>query len=126
MRISDWSSDVCSSDLYLFKPQLDRWEERAWRGLPAEVSVSPDAQLASALAANPGASFRFFRLPEAPGDAAVVNIARIDGSIRDVAVGPDGKVLGARNPEERITEIGKAACRERGWQFEVILGVEVA
>src|SRR3546814_6622633 len=57
---------------YLFKPQLDRWEERAWRGLPAEVSVSPDAQLASALAANPGASFRFFRLPEAPGDAAVV------------------------------------------------------
>src|SRR3546814_14125928 len=44
---------------YLFKPQLDRWEERTWRGLPAEVRVSPDAQLASTLAATPGGRLRF-------------------------------------------------------------------
>lgn len=42
---------------YLFKPQLDRWEERGWRGLATANRVDADAQVAAALAAFPGARF---------------------------------------------------------------------
>ena len=39
---------------YLFKPQVERWEERAWRDLPTENAASPDDQVKAALAAFPG------------------------------------------------------------------------
>lgn len=42
-----------TGSIYLFKPQIDRWEERAWRGLGTEGAVSPDAQLAAVLKTNP-------------------------------------------------------------------------
>jgi uncharacterized iron-regulated membrane protein len=48
---------------YLFKPQLDRWQERDWRGLPVAERVDADAQVAAALAAFPGASFHYYRVP---------------------------------------------------------------
>ena len=35
---------------YLFKPQIDRWEERDFRGLGVEGAVSPAAQVAAASA----------------------------------------------------------------------------
>ena len=88
---------------YLFKPQLDRWEERSWRGLPTSGAVDADAQLAAALAANPGASFHYYRIPEAPGDAAVVHIGLPGGGMRDVAVSPQGKAIGAIDPDRRIS-----------------------
>jgi len=88
---------------YLFKPQIDRWEERAWRGLPTAGAVDADAQVASALAANPGASFHYYRIPEAPGDAAVVHIGLPGGEMRDIAVSPQGKVVGAADPDQRIS-----------------------
>ena len=37
--------------IYLFKPQLDRWEERAWLHLPQAGAVSADQQVEAALAA---------------------------------------------------------------------------
>ena len=88
---------------YLFKPQLDRWEERSWRGLPTSGAVDADAQLAAALAANPGASFHYYRIPEAPGDAAVVHIGLRGGGMRDVAVSPQGKAVGTIDPDQRIS-----------------------
>ena len=88
---------------YLFKPQIDRWEERDFRGLVAEGAVSPDIQLASALAANPGARFHAYRLPENPGDAAMVHLAPAGGGgMLDVFVSPQGRVLGSLDPEARI------------------------
>jgi len=92
-----------SGSIYLFKPQIDRWEERAWRDLPTEGSVSPDRQLAAALAANPGSSFDSYRLPERPGDAAMVQIGLSGGGQREVYVSPQGEVLGALDPETRIS-----------------------
>lgn len=98
-----------SGAIYLFKPQIDRWEERDWRGLGTAGAVSPDAQLAAALAAFPGARFHAYRLPEATGDAAMVHLA-LPKSDRageqpmvDVFVSPQGKVLGSLDPETRIT-----------------------
>ena len=78
---------------YLFKPQLDRWEERAWRGLSSAGAVDADAQVAAALAANPGASFHYYRIPEAAGDAAVVHVGLSGGAMRDVAVSPPNRPL---------------------------------
>ncbi|UKK83667.1 PepSY domain-containing protein [Sphingopyxis sp. BSN-002] len=86
---------------YLFKPQLDRWEESAWRGLSSEGAVDADAQVAAALAGNPGASFHYYRIPEAAGDAAVVHIGLSGGAMRDVAVSPQGRVIGTVDPDAR-------------------------
>lgn len=96
-----------SGALYLFKPQIERFEERAWRGLPIAASVSPDMQQEAARLAYPGARFLAYRLPEEPGDAAMISLALpgTEREKRDVFVSPQGKVLGSLNPDTRIMEI---------------------
>ena len=90
--------------IYLFKPQIDRWEERAFSNLSTHGAVSPNAQLAAVMNANPGAQFHGYRLPAREGDAAVIHVGRADGrSMRDVYVSPQGKVLGSVDPESRIS-----------------------
>lgn len=86
---------------YLFKPQLDRWEERGWRNLPASGAVTADRQVEAALAAFPGADFHHYRIPEARGDAAVVQVGLPGSAKRDVAVSPQGRVIGAADPDAR-------------------------
>ncbi len=93
-----------TGSIYLFKPQLDRWEERAFRGLATAGAVTPNAQLDAALAAMPGASFYSYRLPEHPGDAAMIHLGLAEGGMRDVFVSPQGKVLGSFVPEGRLSE----------------------
>ncbi|KTE78828.1 PepSY-associated TM helix domain-containing protein [Sphingopyxis sp. A083] len=88
---------------YLFKPQIDRWEERDWRGLAAAQRVDADAQVAAALTAFPGAAFHSYRIPEAPGDAAVIHLGLPGGTMRDVAVSPQGRVIGSADPDQRWT-----------------------
>lgn len=88
---------------YLFKPQVERWEERAFRGLDPVGAVSPNGQVDAALAAFPGSRFSSYRLPEARGDAAMVHLALADGrTMRDVFVSPQGRVLGSLDPDARI------------------------
>ncbi len=95
-----------TGSIFLFKPQIDRWEERAYSGLPTTNSVSPTAQMAAALAANPGAQFQSYRLPERPGDAAAIHLGLADGrNMVDVFVSPQGKVLGQLNPDDRIISV---------------------
>lgn len=91
--------------IYLFKPQIDRWEERAYRGLSQAHAVSPVAQVKSALAAAPGARLSSYRVPVAPGDAALVHVHLADGAMRDVFVAPDGRVIGQVDPERRISAV---------------------
>jgi len=88
---------------YLFKPQLDRWQESAWRDLPIAERVDADAQVKAALTAFPGASFHYYRVPQAPGDAAIVHVGLPGGAMRDVAVSPRGEVIGSANPDDRIS-----------------------
>ena len=90
--------------IYLFKPQIDRWEERVYQGLSQSNAVSPDRQLAAALAASPGVRFNYYRLPERTGDAAMIRLIAPDGSQRVVFVAPQGKVLGSRDPNAKISE----------------------
>jgi len=92
-----------SGSIYLFKPQIDRWEERDYRGLSLEGAVSADRQLEAAEAAFPDGSFNHYRLPEEPGDAAMVQMGLPDGSLSEVFVSPQGRVLGTLDPAERIS-----------------------
>ena len=111
---------------YLFKPQVERWEEGAYRTPVVERVVLPSAQVAAALAAFPGARFASYRLPERPGDAAMVHIAMADGqAMRDVFVSPAGTVMGSLDPETRIMETlktihGQLLLGKRGsWLVEL-------
>jgi uncharacterized iron-regulated membrane protein len=93
-----------TGSIYLFKPQIDRWEERAFRGLSMEGEVSPGIQVRAALDAFPDARFDAYRLPEQRGDAAAITLAPADGAPpREVFVSPQGRVLGSFDPETRIT-----------------------
>lgn len=90
--------------IYVFKPQLDRWEERAFSNLSTHKAVSPNAQLAAVMDAHPGAQFHGYRLPAREGDAAVIHVGLADGrNMRDVYVSPQGKVLGSVDPDSRIS-----------------------
>ena len=94
-----------SGSIYLFKPQIDRWEERAYRNLGTRAAVSPDRQLEAAAAAFPGSSFNHYRLPEVRGDSAMVLLTLAEGGQREVFVSPQGRVLGAFEPESRISAV---------------------
>ncbi len=89
--------------IYLFKPQIDRWEERAWLDLGTHGAVSADRQRDAALAAHPGARFNHYRLPRADGDAALIQVVAPDGAKRDVFVSPRGEVLAALDPDARLS-----------------------
>jgi len=108
-----------TGSLYLFKPQVERWEERAWQGLPTTGVVSPSVQRDAALAAFPGATFHSYRLPEKVGDAVMIHLAVPSDGMRDVFVSPQGKVLGSLDPEQRIMAVlravhGQLLLGERG------------
>lgn len=93
---------------YLFKPEIERWEERAFHNLPTDNAVTPGVQTAMALEAFPGARLHSYRLPERPGDAAAIHLALADGnSMRDVFVSPQGAVLGSLDPARRLMELDK-------------------
>lgn len=96
-----------SGTAFLFKPQVERWEERAFHDLPTAGVVSASRQVDAALAAFPGAQFHSYRLPQRPQDAAMVHLALEDGGMRDVFVAPDGQVLGSFNSATRLIEIAR-------------------
>lgn len=96
-----------SGTLFLFKPQIERWEERAYHGLPLAGAVAPSAQVAAAMASAPGAKLAYYRLPERAGDAAAVHVKGADGKDSDIFVSPQGKVLGQIDPESRIIAIDR-------------------
>jgi len=111
---------------YLFKPQVERWEERAWTDLPTQGTVSPDRHRDAALAAFPGARFHSYRLPRQESDAAAIHLALPQGhAMRDVFVSPQGNVLGSLDPETRLMAIdqkihGQLLLGKRGsWLVEL-------
>lgn len=90
---------------YLFKPQVERWEERAFQGLPVASAVAPQVQVNAALAAFPDSWFNSYRLPERIGDATMIHVALPNGhAMRDVFVSPQGEVLGSIAPDTRLME----------------------
>jgi uncharacterized iron-regulated membrane protein len=113
-----------TGSVFLFKPQLDRWQERSYQGLSTAGMVTPSAQRDAALAAFPGSRFDSYRLPAEPGDAPVVHIGLSSGEMRDVYVSPQGRVLGSIDPEMMISGLVRRihgelfAGRLGGWIVE--------
>jgi uncharacterized iron-regulated membrane protein len=97
-----------SGSVFLFKPQIDRWEERAFLAMPVAQTASPRGQVEAALDAFPGAGFHSYRLPEASGDAALVHLSLPDtGAMKDVFVSPHGEVVGSLDAGTRIVEVAR-------------------
>ncbi len=91
--------------IYLFKPQIDMWEEGRWSAdvATAPVAADADAQVAAALSAVPGSQVRNYRLPRASGAPAAITVDVADGGQREVFVMPDGVVAAIVDPETRIS-----------------------
>src|SRR3546814_15369528 len=109
MRISDWSSDVCSSDL---TPQLPRGTDI--RNLPVakapEVAEKP-SRFATRMISRPrdptGATDRI----TAPGGNQSVDVVSSDRITRNLVVTGGVRYKTDERPEPQI---GTATCRESG------------
>src|SRR3546814_17659968 len=105
MRISDWSSDVCSSDL------CEALVLQHWALLDVQLHEGGDA-------ARPARTAAHFRRIEAEGPVGLAHAdallvfrlqhGRVEGAGDGAAAGPRGSDAGA-------FQIGRAACRGRGW-----------
>src|SRR3546814_19493461 len=94
MRISDWSSDVCSSDLHNSK---DAAEEVA-AGIERAITVQADAAVSADIRRLYG--------------TAVTEFGQVDIVVNNAAIGLGGPLVAV--PAE---EIGRASCRERVCQY---------
>src|SRR3546814_12378863 len=120
MRISDWSSDVCSSDLL---------RQRAFKATAArlqEAVETHDAKADRAFAA--GAIFGAGHLRRGAVDIILQHIVEEAHDIREklfvaIQLIPCFKVEGGRVADRRAgIGIGRAGCRERGCQYGKISG----
>ncbi len=93
--------------LYLFKPEIERWEERSYQNLPMENAVPAQKQLDAALAAFPDARFQEYRLPERAGDAAMITFKTAASEEIEIFVSPQGQVLGSIGHESRVISIAR-------------------
>src|SRR3546814_11489990 len=117
MRISDWSSDVCSSDLgeaihYSMKGRDGAYDEIMWRYEEPIPACPPIADYVSFYWHEVD---HWYEEDEEVFVHARDPFRRIDclPSSRRVQVFLDG---------EQVAEIGRASCRERVWAVRVDLG----
>src|SRR3546814_12428436 len=99
MRISDWSSDVCSSDL-------------AARG---RIDEAGDGAQQGGLAAA-GRAEKREELARRDVERGILDGGKIAETDADAIKG-DGGCHGKRKAESDGTEIGRASCRERVCQY---------
>src|SRR3546814_11509870 len=97
MRISDWSSDVCSSDL----------QQRARRVAIAEGGDAGDVRRGGAKGGDGGGNVGAARLETAVATVAVADTAAVETK--------DG--MACRGDPLAEHQIGRASCRERVCQY---------
>src|SRR3546814_19105455 len=108
MRISDWSSDVCSSDLAKaviigFGARIE-WARLAAFGIPARMRGIPAIGIADR--SIPVMAMEIARAQNG-------TIAIIPPSLGDSSCG-EGEIAGL---SFRLDQIGRTSCRERGCQY---------
>src|SRR3546814_8032181 len=99
MRISDWSSDVCSSDLDTHQARLWRYERKVEAQRPEWVATAPGPVGFDSLEVT------------AAGNICVATL--YEGGITTIT--PDGRTSKRDIPGER--SIGQEECRARVWQY---------
>src|SRR3546814_13184328 len=105
MRISDWSSDVCSSDLVAGKEN-----DIAIVGTQLDFRVGVIIS-AFALKLDGERLIDFFRHGRGRGDARLNEISH------DPAIGDDLSLIFGQRIFGRKTKIGRASCRESVCQY---------
>src|SRR3546814_1816048 len=112
MRISDWSSDVCSSDLCVC------WRPMSYCGCPASA---PRVRLRSAYAAGARPTKTFPRrcvlAASGKGDVAVTDEGAAGDAFPGTRFLPRSADYGHPVFLSRPHEIGRASCRERVCQY---------
>src|SRR3546814_12577073 len=111
MRISDWSSDVCSSDLSSSFTGARRGEDTA---------ISQAQQNCSRLISSRQAKKRSYSVqrPRIPATSSV-------SLVRSNAQSLDATISSIRSSGFAGVQIGGASCRDRGSQYVEILVVSV-
>src|SRR3546814_2763442 len=92
MRISDWSSDVCSSDLYA--PRADNAVFRYWRPSPRQTILRAPGQSGSATAGK-----RCHRRSRGSRDP---DKRTNDRAAKEKAISAAGNCLSIRSEERRV------------------------
>ncbi|RZM34312.1 MAG: PepSY domain-containing protein, partial [Sphingomonas sp.] len=89
--------------IYLWKPQIEAWQERAYDSLPVTgARATPEAIVATALAANPGARLSKYERPETPTQAVRVLVTS-NGVETRIYVDPyRSQVLGSVREDARL------------------------
>lgn len=95
--------------IYLFKPQIDAWQERSFTNLETDGQrASPEAHIQAAEIAVPRANFASYRLPRAQDEAVVITMKTAENS-QLVYVHPYSlAVLNIIDTDERITNVVKS------------------
>src|SRR3546814_13729521 len=119
MRISDWSSDVCSSDLDLYKGQLIAWDPVKQKPVWTQdyVTVWNGGTLATAggLVFQGTADGRFVAYAADTGKKLWQTPANTGVMAGPISYTIDGQQY--VTVEAGWGEIGRASCRERGCQY---------
>src|SRR3546814_15871979 len=133
MRISDWSSDVCSSDLcvlaLLAPGDAVRAELRGHGGFVTGIAVTPQGD--RAVSASFDYSLILWNLENQEAievlddhEGAVNAVALVDGGRHAISASDDGTVRlwdleGGGSLQHVFTghQIGRASCRERVCQY---------
>lgn len=107
-----------SGAVYLFKEEIEGWEERAYDRLATTAALPPSAQVAAALAAFPGSRFEGYERPAGagraarvmlrhPGDAALAGMPPRPGAgtLRVYVDPTDAAVLGSVWDRDRLMKL---------------------
>src|SRR3546814_21051028 len=118
MRISDWSSDVCSSDLQF--RHRGNVVDQAYP-LPTAPDIAP-RRLAFRQLADTRRGWKILRIQAHPAQGALeparrhaFHSRRID-DIGDTALNPNGLVVLGRSEERRVGKECVSTDRSRGWR----------
>src|SRR3546814_15793190 len=122
MRISDWSSDVCSSDLVVSNLQMREAIDEA------AIKVREGASLSRSLAASklfPPITVHLIasgessgRLDEMLDRSAETQEREVEMLVQTtVSIFEPALIVGMGGIVLLIVQIGRAACRENGWQY---------
>src|SRR3546814_21069769 len=110
MRISDWSSDVCSSDLEVSK-QFSELEYETMRGSVLSTKVRIDGR---ALATVRPIASKVGVLPRTPGSALFTRGETQAIVVTTLGTARDGQIIAAVPDESKI---GRASGRDRVGQY---------
>src|SRR3546814_20011730 len=108
MRISDWSSDVCSSDLPSLTRSIEGAEDdaEAARGQVDRAAIGPDDVLLG-IAARGTTAYTI----------AAVERARERGALTIGIANNEGAPIPGATARQILLDIGRPSCREKGSQY---------